>query len=256
MILRQIYLIGIVLFSKLGVCFAAGIDCSPLDPRARLSSTTEGKIQGSAETLYKVAKAGASIEGRVQREARNLQEGVPISEASNIQNRLIYVFCEMIAKDNIPTERKLDLYSKLLDRFAPASTPVVAPRVNAPQRNPEAPAHSSQQKQTQPPTSRNASVSTPSKATQEAYTKKFYVQFSEDWTRHHKTREDAEQQRSELATSGLDSRITTMDLYGKDIFFVQSKNFDTRAEAEQLVAEARGRGIAAIVKEVQVRSRP
>ena len=113
--------VATVVFFIPSVSHSAGVDCSPLDPRAQLSSTSEGKIQGSAETLLKVAKAGASIEGKVQREVKNLQEGVPISERANVQNRLIYVFCEMISKDDSPIEKKWPLYTSLLDRFNPTS---------------------------------------------------------------------------------------------------------------------------------------
>jgi hypothetical protein len=98
------------------------VDCSVLDPRVEVSKATEGKIQGSADTLYKIAKAEGKVEGKVETAAKNIQNNVAQSEKSNVQNRLLYVFCEMIAKDSsIPAERKFELYKVVLDRFAPAS---------------------------------------------------------------------------------------------------------------------------------------
>ena len=43
-------------------------NCAFLDPRASVSQTKEGKIEASVDTLYKVAKAGGSIEGKVKNE--------------------------------------------------------------------------------------------------------------------------------------------------------------------------------------------
>ena len=44
------------------------VDCSALDPRVSISKETEGKISGSVDTLYKIVKAGGSIEGRMKEE--------------------------------------------------------------------------------------------------------------------------------------------------------------------------------------------
>lgn len=103
------------------------VDCSLLDPRVEVSKAAEGKIQGSADTLYKIAKAEGKVEGKVESAAKNIQNNVPQSEKSNVQNRLLYVFCEMFANDkSIPAEKKFELYKIVLDRFAPPSShPVI-----------------------------------------------------------------------------------------------------------------------------------
>lgn len=58
----------------------AEVDCSLLDPRASISSEKEAKVQASAKTLFKIAKAGGSIEGKLKKDIQNLQKGVSVSE--------------------------------------------------------------------------------------------------------------------------------------------------------------------------------
>lgn len=93
----------------------ADVDCSPLDPRASLSKEREGKISTSVNTVYKLAKVGISIDGKLKDEIFNLQNGANITEQGQIKFRLLYLCCEMVAKDKgIPAEKKIDLIGKMM----------------------------------------------------------------------------------------------------------------------------------------------
>lgn len=80
-----------------------------------MSSEKEGKIKGSVDTLYKVAKAEASIEARLKQEIKNLQQGTAsVSEKYAIAARTMYLFCGMVANaKDISTERKWQLFQAL-----------------------------------------------------------------------------------------------------------------------------------------------
>jgi hypothetical protein len=100
------------------VSFATGVqvDCTQLDPRPSVSTEKEGKIQASVNTLYKIAKAGGSVEGRVKKEIQNLQQGAPMTEQGQIKLRTLYLFCGMVANaKDLSTERKVELYKVMVD---------------------------------------------------------------------------------------------------------------------------------------------
>lgn len=89
----------------------AGVDCTKLDPRASVATSHEGKVSATVETLYKIAKAGGAVEGKVRNEVDNLQKEAPLPERGQVALRTIYVFCGMVANaTDISTERKVQLY--------------------------------------------------------------------------------------------------------------------------------------------------
>lgn len=93
----------------------AQVDCSLLDPRDSVSKEREGKISGSVDTLYKVAKTEGNIEAKVKEEIQNLQRGAPVNEKNLIKFRTIYLFCGMFANDkDIAPERKVALFNLML----------------------------------------------------------------------------------------------------------------------------------------------
>jgi hypothetical protein len=72
------------------------------------------KVSGSVQTLYKIAKAGGSIEGQAKDQIQNLQAGAPASEQDPIKLRVLYLFCGMVANaTDIPTERKVQLFEEM-----------------------------------------------------------------------------------------------------------------------------------------------
>jgi hypothetical protein len=94
----------------------AQVDCSQLDPRASVSTEMDGKVNASVATLYKIAKAGGSIEGKIKEEITNLQKGVPVTEQGLIKLRTLYLFCGMVANaKDISTERKVELFRVMMD---------------------------------------------------------------------------------------------------------------------------------------------
>lgn len=138
----------------------AQVDCSQLDPRASVSKEMEGKVKLSVDTLYKIAKAGGSIEGRVKDEIYNLQKEVPVTEQGLIKLRTLYLFCGMVANaKDLSTERKVELFRVMMEvkttdepkpkphtqkkeKPSPPSKPVPPPQgekpgVTTPQNNPQ-----------------------------------------------------------------------------------------------------------------------
>ena len=93
----------------------AQMDCSKLDPRASVSSEIEGKIAGSVNTLYKIAKAGGSIQGKLKDDIHNLQMNANITDHTLIKLRTLYIFCGMVANaDDLSTERKVKLFTEMM----------------------------------------------------------------------------------------------------------------------------------------------
>lgn len=93
----------------------AEVDCTPLDPRASLSTEVNTKIKASASGLVRFAKVGGSIENEVRREVENLQRNVPPDQLADIKRRTLYIFCGMVANaGDIPTQRKVDLYLQMM----------------------------------------------------------------------------------------------------------------------------------------------
>lgn len=93
----------------------AEVDCSLLDPRATVSTEKEGKISASVNTLFKIAKAGSNVEGRIKDEIHNLQKGSTVTEKSLIELRTLYLFCGMVANaKDITTDRKVTLFNQMM----------------------------------------------------------------------------------------------------------------------------------------------
>jgi hypothetical protein len=93
----------------------AEVDCSLLDPRASVSTEKEGKITASVNTLFKIAKAGGSVDGKIRNEIQNLQKGSPVTEKSLIELRTLYLFCGMVANaKDITTDRKVALFNLMM----------------------------------------------------------------------------------------------------------------------------------------------
>ena len=103
------------------------VDCSVLDPRISIAKEREGKISGSVDTLYKIAKAGGSIEGRMKDEIINLQQSTPSDERTVVKIRALYLFCGMIANSpDIPIEKKIALFESMLNTAGHTSASKVA----------------------------------------------------------------------------------------------------------------------------------
>lgn len=105
-------------------------DCSVLDPRVELSTSSEGKIQASAETTLRIAKADGEIGGKVSSVTQNIQKDFPLSEKANATNRFLYLLCEMMSKEKLSPDQKFEMYKTLLDRFVPESgaSPIIQPK--------------------------------------------------------------------------------------------------------------------------------
>jgi hypothetical protein len=88
----------------------SAIDCSPLDPRGSVSRELEGKAEASAATVFKVGKAGGSIEGKWRESIQNLAPAAAADVQAQVKYRFIYLFCNSVVSANdISTERKSEL---------------------------------------------------------------------------------------------------------------------------------------------------
>jgi hypothetical protein len=94
-------------------------DCSPLDPRIQLTQRSEEKARAGAKTLYKIVDIGGNVERNMSQVTQNLAD-VPTSEQANVKYRLLYLFCQMMSRDNIDKDKKAELYMAMLDRLLPA----------------------------------------------------------------------------------------------------------------------------------------
>lgn len=111
-----ITLSGVLVTASYFSSVKAEVDCSPLDPRASIAAEKEAKVQVSVNTLFKIAKAGGSVEGKLREEIQNLQKNTTVSEQGQIKLRTIYLFCGIVANaKDIPTERKIELYRTMTD---------------------------------------------------------------------------------------------------------------------------------------------
>jgi hypothetical protein len=99
-------------------CFCAQMDCSPLDPRASVTTEKEGEIKASVNTLYKIARVGGSVKGKMREEIQNLQKGTPVTEQGLIARETLYLFCGMVANaKDISTERKFELFREMMEEL-------------------------------------------------------------------------------------------------------------------------------------------
>ena len=118
----------LAIFGPTAFLMAQPIDCSPLDPRASISKEKEGKVEASVDTLFKIAKAGGGLEGKIKEEIQNLQVGSSVSEQGIIKLRTLYLFCGMVANaKDLSTERKVELFRVMMD-FKEPSEPKSSPR--------------------------------------------------------------------------------------------------------------------------------
>jgi hypothetical protein len=98
-------------------CSNAQVDCDKLDPRAAVTTSVEGQVKASADTLFKIAKASGDIGGKFRQEIDNLQRNVPVSEAVQVRVRALYLFCGMVANaTDISTDRKFEMYRMMESR--------------------------------------------------------------------------------------------------------------------------------------------
>lgn len=115
--IKRFFLISImfVMVTRADSAFA-DMDCSPLDPRASVSTEKEGKIKASVNTLYRIAKANGSIDGKIKNEIQNLQKGESVTEQGLIKLRTLYLFCGMVANArDLSTKEKANLYKTMMD---------------------------------------------------------------------------------------------------------------------------------------------
>lgn len=116
------YFVCLIALAGSNFAAAADFDCSPLDPRASVSKEQEGKVNGAVETLYKLAKAQGSVEGKLKEQIQNLQQGAPASDQLTIRLRTLWLFCGMVANArDMTTERKVQLLREM-EKEAPATT--------------------------------------------------------------------------------------------------------------------------------------
>lgn len=101
----------------------AQVDCSPLDPRASISKEQEVKVNGAVDTLFKIAKAQGTVEGKLQEQIQNLQQGAPPNHQLLIRLRMLYLFCGMVANaKDLSTERKIQLFQEMKQESLPETT--------------------------------------------------------------------------------------------------------------------------------------
>jgi hypothetical protein len=115
--------------------------CDPLDTRSDISTEIRGKIDGSLETLYKVAKANGDIEGAKKQVVHNLQQDVPIAGQDLIQIRAQYLFCSVWGIDpSIDPTKKAELYQVImkLPNSSSTSIPAATSTDSAPPSHPSA----------------------------------------------------------------------------------------------------------------------
>src|SRR5271170_3321120 len=99
--------------------------CAFLDTRVDVSTEVRGKIDGSLDSLYKVAKANGDIEGTKKQVVHNLQQDVPIAGQDLIQIRAQYLFCAVWGTDpNIDPTKKAELYQVIMKIPNSSSAPV------------------------------------------------------------------------------------------------------------------------------------
>jgi hypothetical protein len=99
--------------------------CEFLNTQSDVSSEIKGKIDGSLDTLYKVAKANGDVEGEKKQVIHNLQQNVPISGQDLIQIRAQYLFCAVWGIDpTIDPTKKAELYQVIMKLPNSSSVPV------------------------------------------------------------------------------------------------------------------------------------
>jgi hypothetical protein len=107
---------------------SANDPCGILDTRSDISTDIKGKIDGSLDTLYKVAKANGDIEGAKKEVIHNLQQDVPIAGQDLIQIRAQYLFCSVWGHDpSIDPTKKAELYQTIMKIPNSSSAPTLPP---------------------------------------------------------------------------------------------------------------------------------
>lgn len=92
-------------------------NCALIVPNAQVSKETDEQAQAGAKTLFKIAQADVLAQKKVTTVTKNLQNNVPESEKLNAQIRLIYLFCQMLSKEKIAPEKKIELVTNLADKI-------------------------------------------------------------------------------------------------------------------------------------------
>jgi hypothetical protein len=115
--LRLLWIIALIIGISIKSSFASNkVDCSPLDPREKVSKEKEAQISASVNTLFKIAKAHGEVKGKIKDEIQNLQQGVPLSEQGIIKLRALYLFCGMFANDNnITPKQKVEFFNTMMN---------------------------------------------------------------------------------------------------------------------------------------------
>ena len=97
------------------LCFpfvANAIDCTPLDPRGKITKEAETKVVGGLSGLFKKI---FSLEGEFKRKVKyavdNLQDQFPRTESQVIKEKVIYLFCEALNKSK--ADQKINLLNSL-----------------------------------------------------------------------------------------------------------------------------------------------
>ena len=94
------------------------INCERLDPRTRVSSETETKINASVKTVLKVAQAGGEIQRKAKEEIQNLS--TTTTSKDQIEARWIYLFCEMLrTSGNLSEAQKKQYFDAVLQAIKP-----------------------------------------------------------------------------------------------------------------------------------------
>ncbi|WP_154668222.1 hypothetical protein [Pseudoduganella violaceinigra] len=113
--MKRLNLIWLIVFFLSTKVYAQKIDCSPLDPRAEITTKREAELQLSADTAFKVAKAKGSLKGVFENTIRAHTANANPSDASIIQMRSLYIFCGMVANaTDLSTTQKFNFYKELL----------------------------------------------------------------------------------------------------------------------------------------------
>lgn len=115
--LKLLWIIALIIGISIKSSFASyKVDCSPLDPREKVSKEKDAQISASVNTLFKIAKAQGQVKGKIKDEIQNLQQGVPLSEQGIIKLRALYLFCGMFANDNnITPQQKVELFNTMMN---------------------------------------------------------------------------------------------------------------------------------------------
>ena len=108
-------------------CVASEINCKPMDPGIKASSDDEAKIALSVDGIYRVAKVGGEVSGKIASERQNLPE----NSSDVIVARWQYLLCETLrTSTSLSDERKIAIIN--VAKTPPPPPPAPPPRPAAP----------------------------------------------------------------------------------------------------------------------------